>query len=316
MDLSLPAIYGSALRGIRNNLLVYVLLLLWGVVQGIIIVALLFLGSTMWLASIASLSAGPSFGSGAFYISVLFVGTILVMLAIFSAITRAGVLSFGAGIRKGKKGRAVDFFRGILRFTLPLFVGGIVVGMLTSIPLLAFLAAARWTAAGAVSDVFTSGWNFNQSMQLIRQLWNMMSVAAVFQLLIFFWIAPWDEMVVLYELPYPEALSRSLTFVFSRRHFLRVLGLIVANVLIAQLALVLTNIGVFIEGLHTSSAVAYLRVLASAPTSTFTSFLQFVMLPFFAYSQLFLLPWPRSAHAADAYRETVTRGAFETPSAV
>ncbi len=295
MDLGLPGIYAHTLRGIRNNLLVYLLLLLWGLAQGIILAALVTLGALIWLGSVATLKPGPNMPSSALYITATLLGILLLVLGLLSATTRAGILSFGSKIRKGEKAGAGDFFRGIIRFTLPLFIGGIIVGMLSSIPALVFLVFARWSVTGIASEVLTTGWNFARALELLRYLWNLMLVAGAAQIVIFFWMAPWDEMVVLYELPYPEALARSFSFVFSRRHFIRVIGLTIANALIAQIVLLLTNMGVFLEGLETGAGFGYLRVLINASSSSITSFAQFALLPFFAFSQLYLLPWPKKA---------------------
>jgi hypothetical protein len=61
---------------------------------------------------------------------------------------------------------------------------------------------------------------------------------------------------------------------------------------LTQAVLVLTNLSIFIDGLHTGLAYAWLLVILKASQSFWTSFFQFVLLPFFAYTQLYLLPWP------------------------
>lgn len=315
MNLSLPGIYSSSLRAIKDYPLVYLVLLIWGLAQALVLIALLALGSMIWLTAAIAVS-GPDAGSSLLYITAGFIGSALFVLAIFSAATRAGILSFGTAIRKGNKPTALHFLRGIFRFTLPLFVGGIVVGMLSAIPALGFLLILRWSFTGAISEIFTSGWNFEQSITFLRVIWNSMLVAGTFQLLIFFWIAPWDEMVVLYELPYPEALVRSFSFVFSREYFPRVIGVIIINAAIAQVILVLTNIGIFNESLAYGTAFAYLRVLINASQSTVTSFLQFLFLPLFAYTQLFLLPHPREQAMNSEEGKFVAGGAMELPPAI
>ncbi len=291
MDLSLKEMYGAALVGIRKNPLIYLLLLLWGLVQGLVVLALLMIGAPIWLTAVMLLKPGENTASSFLYITISYFGVVALVIALLSAATRAGVLGFGARIRTGQKANTLSFLQGIFRFTWPLFVGGIIVGMLSLIPALAFLAVLRAMFAGIVSDVFTSGWNLSHAMAFLALIWNALMVAGIFQMLIFFWVAPWDEMVVLYELSFSEALLRSFSFVFSKRHFLRVLSLIIANVLIAQILLILPNISVFLEGLGSGLAVAYLRVLSNAAGSSVTSFIQFALLPFFAFAQLYLLPW-------------------------
>jgi len=315
MSRSLPEIFFSALRAIKNHPLVYLILLVWGLAQALVLLALMVLGSMIWVGAVLATS-GPNAASSVFYITAGFLGSALFVLAILSAATRAGILSFGSAIRKGDKPTVLNFLRGIFRFTLPLFVGGIVVGMLTAIPGLAFLLVLRWNITGLVADVFTSGWNFQQSILFLRMIWNAMLVAGTVQLLIFFWIAVWDEMVVLYELPYPEALMKSFFFVFSREYFLRVLGVIIINVAIAQIILILANLNVFMEGLPYGTAFAYIRVLINASQSTITSFIQFLFLPFFAYTQLFLLPYPQKQAAKSRERKPLADRAMELGSAI
>jgi len=290
MVLTIPEIYKAAVQGVRSNLLIYLLLLGWGVVQGVLLFVLLSLGMALWLGNaVVALNQQGDIQS-VLYLTAAFVVLALLIVTFLSAATRAGILAFGAKIRKGEKAGGLDFFRGILRHTFPLFIGGIVVGMLTCIPVLALLLILKIGLADAVTDIITSGWNYGQSLELIRYVWNTMMVVGVIQALVFFWIAPWDEMLVLYRLPYPEALSRSFSFVFSRRHFPRVVGLMVVNIVIAQLILILSNFGIFLKGLEYNIGFAYIGALANASHSTLTSFFQFILLPFFAYTQLYLLP--------------------------
>lgn len=296
MDLSLAGMYGAALRAVRDNLLIYLLLLLWGFALGVIIVMLFMLGGLVWLTALAATAKSP--GSSLVYVTAAWIGIVLLTIAILSAATKAGVLGFGAKIRRGEQAGTLDFLSGILRFTLPLFVGGLVVGMLSSLPALIFASIMRISLAGMVSDVLTSGWNFRHAIEIVVLAWNLLLVAGALQMLIFFWIAPWDEMVVLYEVPYAEALTRSFGFVFSKRHLVRVVSLVLANVILAQILLLLSNLGVFREGLSQGFAFAYLRVLLNASTSSITTFLQIAFMPFFAFAQLYLLPWPeRQAEA-------------------
>ncbi len=300
MDLSLKGIYLSALRGIKSNPLIYLLLLIWGLVQGVILFILTMVGAPFWLGAIFSLEAGPETTSSIFNLTLIYIGVIIFAMSLLSAATRAGVLAFGAEIRKGKSGTILDFLTGIFKYTWPLFIGGIVVGMLTWIPILVFLNIVALTFAGIDPDIFTSGWNIGKATTLIGLMVNAAVIAGIFQTLIFFWIAPWDEMVVLYRKSFPDALLESFRFVFSRRHFLRVLSLVVANVCISQILMILLNLNAFREGLHFGFTPAYISVLANSLSSTSSSFAQFILFPFFAFSQLFLLPAPKTDSEADS----------------
>jgi hypothetical protein len=294
MDLSVVGMYVAAFRAVRDNLLIYLLLLLWMLVQGFIMAALFTLGGFVWLAALAATPSGPSAGTSCVFVTAAWFGILLLVFAILSAAAKAGVLSFGAKIRRGEQAGTLVFLSGILRFTLPLFVGGLVVGMLSCLPALAFAAVLRLSLANVVSDLFTSGWNFGRSVEFLGFLWNALLVLGAVQMLIFFWITPWDEMVVLYEMPYPEALAKSFSFVFSRRHFVRVVSLVVANVALAQVLLVLVNLTAFREGLGVGLGHAYLRVVLHAFSSSLTGFIQLALFPFFAFTQLYLLPWPET----------------------
>jgi hypothetical protein len=313
MDISVLGIYRSALRGIKENPLVYLFLFIWGMVQGVILIALISMGFFTWLIVIASISTSPDVASKTIYITAAFIGSLLIVLGLLTAATKAGVLNFGAEIRRGHKTLALHFFNGIVKYTIPLFIGGIVVGMLQAIPTLAFLVAAKIDLTGVFSQVFTSGWNFAHSMELLARLWNLMAITGIFQLLIFFWISPWDKMLVLYNLPYPQAILKSFTFVFSSRHFLRVLGLIIANVLVSQIILILTNLAIFNAGLSSGFGYAYIQVLFNASSSTPTSFAQFLLLPFFIYTQLFLLPWPEVQQEVETPQEFIKIHGMVTP---
>jgi len=304
MDLSLPAIYASALKSIRTSLLIYLLLAVWGLVGVIVIMILGVIGAMVLASALAFSARGPNAASTALYVSSAYFGIVVMAAGILSATGRAGLLSYGARIRRGETPGALDFFRGIIRFTLPLFVGGVVVGMLTAIPILAFLLIVKDSLSGLLPDIFTSGWNYGRALEFIGRMWNTLMMVGIFQLLIFFWISPWDEMLVLYKLRYPEALVRSFAFVFSRRHFFRVLKLVVVNVLIGQLALLLTNIGVLVDGLKTGPGYAYLAVLLHASGSNYTAILQALLIPFYAYAQLFLLPWPEEDAAPTSEHAT------------
>ncbi len=294
MDLPLTGIYAAAFRGIRSNLLVYLLLLGWSLAGVVILLALGIVGTVFLPAFILAAFGSTAQPSIVIYLTFAYLSILALVMTVLSAATRAGVLAFGAKIRSGEKPTALDFFTGILRYTWQLFIGGIVVGMLTAIPALVFLLVARYSLSGIVPDIFTSGWNYSQSFKIIGYMWNMMLVAGAFHLVIFFWIAPWDEMVVLYKLRYSEALLRSFTFVFSRRHFLRVLGVVFINVIIAQLIILLTNIGFIAEGLAFSPGSAYFSVMINASSNNITAIVQAIFFPLFAYAQLFLLTWPQT----------------------
>ncbi len=292
MDHSTGGIYAASIRALRKSPLVYVLLFLWGLLQGILLFILLWLGGAAWLASTLALLTSDTPLTSAFYGTLFFAGILLLFLTILSAATRAGVLAFGAKVRRGGRGRALDFFSGIIKYTIPLFLGGITIGMLTAIPALGVLLIAKFSLSEIYLELFTSGWNYGELLGILAWLWNVMLVAGIIHLLIFFWIAPWDEMVVLYDLPFPEAIWRSFTFVFSRRHFFRVIILILFNVILTQAALISTNMGLFMDTLDTGFLYAWSTVLINASQSFWTSFFQFILLPFFAYTQLYLLPWP------------------------
>jgi len=303
MDLSTGGIYASSIKALRQGPLIYVLLFFWGLLQGVLLFALLWLGGAAWAASTLASFASDTPVASAYYNSLFFMGFFLVILTILSATTRAGVLAYGAIIRRGGKARAVDFFRGIIRYTIPLFLGGLVVGMLTAIPALGFMLIAKFSLSDAYLELFTSGWNYGELLRMLAYLWNVMLAAGMIHLLIFFWIAPWDEMVVLYNLPFPEAIWRSFRFVFSKRHFVRVILLILFNVVITQAALISTNLSLFMDTLDTGILYAWSMVMINASQSFGTSFLQYLLVPFFAYTQLYLLPWP-----AEADREADTKG--------
>jgi hypothetical protein len=80
--------------------------------------------------------------------------------------------------------------------------------------------------------------------------------------------------------------------VFSGRNFTRVLALVVANVVIAQTAMILTNLGTFTGNLHLGFFASWMAVLVIGTSSKLSSFALFVLYPFFAFSQLYLLPKP------------------------
>ncbi len=301
MDRSLAGIYSSAFRGLREHPLVYLFLFIWTMTMTVLMVIFSFLGSSIYLGSILAISFDENAGGSAFYLTAAFFGTTLFVASIIYAATKAGFMAFGSVVRMGETPSPLHFFRGIIKFTVPLFIGGIVVGMLTSIPILAFIAFTRISLAGTIPDIFTSGWNYRQAIELVQYIWGAAQIAALCNVIIFFWISPWDEMVVLYELPYPEALLRSFTFVFSRRHFLRVLMLIVANILLSQAVLLITNLPGLLSGLHNGFGFAYVSILLDSQKNIYTTSFQLILFPFFIYTQLYLLPWPGFEKAA---RET------------
>ncbi|MCX6646724.1 MAG: hypothetical protein NTY09_10260 [bacterium] len=297
MDLSTAGIYASAFQGIRKFPLVYLFLFFWTLVVTIIVAIVVTIGSSIYMGSIMVVSLNENSGSTALYLSMTYVGIILLVTSILLAATKAGFMAFGSAVRKETTPTPLHFFRGIIKYTPPLFIGGLVVGMLTCIPFLAFLALARINLAGVISDVFTSGWNYRQAIGIFNYLWELGQVAALCNVIIFFWLTPWDEMVVLYDIPYPEALAKSFSFVFSKRHFFRVLLLIVVNIILSQLVLLLTNAGAFNTELHNGFGIAWLNVLLGSSQNIATTIIQFVLYPFFIYTQLYLLPWPEKAKA-------------------
>ncbi|HDS30932.1 MAG TPA: hypothetical protein ENN67_07820, partial [Firmicutes bacterium] len=143
MDLSLKEIYLSSLKALVKNPLIYLLLIAWGLVQGLIIAFVLIVGAPFWIGALLSVESGESTASTAFFITLTYFGFVIFMYALLSAATRAGVLAFGAKIRCDEKATTLTFVDGIFRFTWRLFIGGIVVGMLTWIPILAFAVFIR-----------------------------------------------------------------------------------------------------------------------------------------------------------------------------
>jgi hypothetical protein len=291
MNLSIQEIYSFVFRGLKKNPVIYLLLFIWGFAQGIILAALLTVLMLGWLSTTIAAASLPQSGPAAVVIlTFIFLLLALLIFGLMSAATRAGVLAFGARIREGGHASALDFFKGILRFTFPLFIGGIIVAMLSAIPVLLFLAVARITLHDVTPDIFTSGWDFAHALDLVGYVVNLALIFSALQAIVFFWITPWDKMVVLYKIPYPEALVRSFTFVFSRQNFHRVFFLVIINAIITLIAIVIGNARVIAENIPHGMIPAMLHIIAAASSSTLTSFFGFLLLPFFALSQLFLLP--------------------------
>jgi len=288
-------IYASAFQGIRKFPLVYLFLFFWTLVLTIIVSIVVTIGSSIYMGSIMVVSLNENSGSTALYLTAAYAGIILLVTSILLAATKAGFMAFGSAVRNDITPTPLHFFRGIIKYPPPLFIGGLVVGMLTCIPFLAFLTLARINLAGVISDVFTSGWNYGQAIGIFHQLWGFGQIAALCNVIIFFWLTPWDKMVVLYDIPYPEALARSFIFVFSKRHFVRVLLLIVANIILSQLVLLLSNFGAFNSQIHNGLAFAWLNMLLGSSRNYGTTFIQFVLYPFFIYTQLYLLPLPEKS---------------------
>ncbi|MFH1675462.1 MAG: hypothetical protein ABIC40_00455 [bacterium] len=290
MDYSLSDIYRRSLIALKGNILIYLLLFVWSVVQWFVV---LFLLTVLVLFSLAILAAvnvsDPSLQ--AFTPIGFLTGLFLFVVLLLATAGRAGLLGYLAKVRRGERAGAMDFVQSIFKFTGPLLVGGIIISMLTSIPLLVFLNYSRETLSGIIPEVLTTGWNFQIALETLGKLINMLSILAIFQTIIFFWIAPWDEMLVLYRISFSEALARSFIFVFSKRYFFRVLGLIILNVIIAQAALILGNFNSFTDALDSGFADAYASALIGAPGNNLTGLFQFLLIPFFAFTQLFLLPW-------------------------
>ena len=291
MDLNLLGMYAAALKGIRENSSIYLLLIVWGIIVGVIILLVFMLAIPVYLMSMVALSSNYTMQ---FYATSIFLLTILTVAGILSASTKAGVLAFGSGIRRVGRASLIDFIKGIFRFTFPLFLGGIIISMLMAIPVLAIVMWFKTSLTNVIPDIFSSGWNFQHGLRYLMLIMNGMFVMGIFQVIIFFWISPWDEMVVLYDIPFSDALSGSFRFVFSGRHFPRVLSLIVANVLIAQLLLIVTNLSAFMGELPQGFSQGYLSMIVNSASNPFTSLGQFILMPFFAYAQLFLLPVPES----------------------
>jgi len=299
MDLSVPAIYATALKGLKGNLYIYILLFTWLVIGGIILFIVMTLGGLVIMTTLASSEPGPGYGTHALIILSVMIGIISLVMTLLSAGARAGILSMAAQLRKGERVGPINFFKGILRFTWRLFIGGIVIGMLTAIPALAFLLVVRYSFSPGFEEIFTSGWNYQRSFDTMRYFYNAFLIAGAFQTLVFFWIALWDEMVVFYDISFSEALVRSFTFVFSGRHFARVLGVIIANLVIANLVIILTNPVQFADGLNTGFWYAWLSVMVIAPSSSVTPWVQLLFLPVYAFAQLFLLPIPEKEPSSE-----------------
>lgn len=314
MYLSLPGIYAAALRALKSNPLIYLLLLLWGLSEGVVLLAILVIGGTGWISTlIAAASMKSGAGTWISIVTATYLGIALLVLGLLSAATRAAVLGFGAKIRQGRQATTLDFVRSILRFTPQLFFGGIVVGMLTCIPVLLYLWFLKFSVSGDVIDILTSGWNFSRALALLGYLWNALLLMGVLQTLIFFWIAPWDKMVVLYRIRFPEALVRSFFFVFSRRNFARVFLLVVVNALLAELALILPSPVAFVHNWPHSLWSSSLQTAFSASPNTLASLLQFVLLPFFAFSELYLLPWPDTESSIEPNQPPMVFSSVELP---
>jgi hypothetical protein len=300
MILSVQEIYASALRGIKQNPLIYLLLLIWGLAQGIILAALLMVLGLGWLSMTIAAAAIPQTGPAiVVLLTSIFLFLALLLFGLMTAATRAGMLAFGARIRETGHATTLDFLKGILRYTIPLFLGGIIVGMLSVIPFLLFAVVAKITLRDVTPDIFTSGWDFSHALDLIGYVINLALIFSVLQAVIFFWITPWDKMVVLYKIPYPEALVRSFTFVFSRQNFHRVLFVVLINAIITLVAIAIGNARVIAENIPQGFIPATAHIIAAYSSSTLTSFLEFLLLPFFALSQLFLLPIPEPDKSAD-----------------
>jgi hypothetical protein len=307
MQLSIGEIYASTLRALKANILVYMLLLVWGLLQGIILLAILTIGGIMWVTSFLALSASGS-AAAAVIFTIVCIALALLVLAFLGAATKGGLIGFGAAVRRGRKATTLDFLRGILSFTFPLFAGGILVGLLSSVPLVLYIVFLSAFFQKLPIDIFTSGWNFSHALSLLGFFWNVLLVSGVFQMLIFFWISPWDEMVVLYRIGVFQALGRSFKFVFSRENFFRVIGLTILNAAIAFAALVLGNLHAFTT-ITGGPLLPYFWMLVNPSPSLIASLLQFLLLPFFAFSQLYLLPIPETRPVTDPDHSLISVGA-------
>lgn len=295
MPLSLKDIYLSSIRGIRNNIGIYPVLFIWGILAGIAIFLVILVIVPMWLMSvmIATGADEPKI-SDSLLISGLFVALISLFMGILSAATRAGILGWGVKVRKGKSAGMKDFFGGIFDFTWQLFLGGIFVWMLSMIPVLLLLNWFSTSFSDIMPQMFTSGWNYVHALKFLSIILNAAFLTIIGQAVIFFWIAPWDEMVALYRLRFHEALARSFFFVFSKQNFGRVVSLIIVNLIISQILVVLTNIGTFQHLINHGFARAWIGAVVAAPGSNYTSIFQFLFMPFFALAQIYLLPVPET----------------------
>jgi len=290
MDISVPAIYGKALKGIRDNLFIYMLLLLWLMIGGIILFLVLTFGGMVVMTTLLAGEPSAQTGTNALLITSIIIGFTSLIMTLLSAGSRAGILSIGLRLRQDEKPGPLDFFKGIFKYTWRLFTGGILVGMLSAIPVLAFLVIARYSLTDGFGEIFTSGWNYSRAFDLLRYYYSGVLVVGIFQTVIFFWIAPWDEMIVSYNVSVSESLLRSAAFVFSKRHFMRVLGIVLINMIVATLVIVLTNLPVFNAGLETGVWYSLISVFFASTSSPITPWVQLLFLPLYAFAQLFLLP--------------------------
>jgi len=298
MELSLGQIYARSFKAVRENLLIYLMLFLWGLAQGLLLVGFITVGSLIWATISVASAFDPESSLNLFSTALIFLFTLIVFVGIMSAATKAGLLSFAVAIRHGSKPTALDFLRGMLRYTLPIFAGSIVVGMLIAIPGLIFLLVLRSSIDRSLIEIFSTGWNYPHAIAYMMYIWRAMMIAAAFNILLAFWVTPWEERIVLYGETVSESLVKSFSFVFSRRYFARVAGLVIINVAIAQVIIIVTNYGPFMQGLPSGLEIAWINAVIHASGSTLTSFLQFVFMPFLAWTQMFLLPI-RSAPASE-----------------
>lgn len=291
--MGVSAIYRSAFQSLIRNPLVYPLLLLWILTQGLILLVFALIGGGAWFATLltAVLSSKDSTLS-ILGITSVFVIFYILLVTFLSATTRAAVLGFGAIIRKGKQPSTLDFLNSLFRYAFPLFIGGLIIGMLTAVPVLTFLNFIVAILRKIPLDIFTSGWNYSHAVTFLGFFLNLLLITSTLQAFIFLWIAPWDEMLVLYNLSFSEALVRSFYFVFSRDNFLRVVALVVCNNLLGATAAIVGNLGIANEMATHNTLESIFVLLVTSPGSSLSSLLFFILYPFFAFTQIYLLPYP------------------------
>ena len=178
-------IYAAAFYALRTNPLIYLLLLLWGLTQGVVIAAIALIGGILWLSFAAVSTGSPHPTHSIALVTISYLALLLLVVAVLGAALKAGLIAFGAKIRTDGYATTLDFLHGIFTFTPPLFIGGIFVAMLTLMPALGYLIFLRFSFSDFVSDILTSGWNFTRALSLLGFMANSLLMLGVIQTLVF-----------------------------------------------------------------------------------------------------------------------------------
>lgn len=283
-------IYENAYRGIIRSPSIYLWLILMGFIQGLAVILISSLGSAMLVSSIVTTDSLEISNAAPFIIFRTFLGVIAVTTGILGSALKSGLLHFGVMVRRNGVATSKDFLDGIFKFTGRIFLGMIIVGMLMLIPALLLLNYYQDLFQSLSSDIFLSGWNFGQAMHIFGLIVGMFLIAGVFQVLVYFWISLWDEMLIFYDLSVPDALLGAFTFVFSKNNFGKVITILLINCAVTQTVIVATNFGTFNSILYMGAPAAWVASLVSAASNPITSLIQFIMLPLYAYALIYLLP--------------------------